>query len=74
MQFFILLGSFMQYMMSMELPQEKNLCMCVSEFSFSWGNSWIDMISKPEPLWIMHLQLYRELDCFVETVLQVQVQ
>jgi hypothetical protein len=35
MQFFILLGSFMQYMMSMELPQEKNLCMCVSEFSFS---------------------------------------
>jgi hypothetical protein len=35
MQFCILLGSFMQYMMSMELSQEKNLCMCVSEFSFS---------------------------------------
>jgi hypothetical protein len=35
MQFCILLGSFMQYMMSVELSLEKNLCMCVSEFSFS---------------------------------------
>jgi len=35
MQFCILLGIFMQYMMSMELSQEKNMCMCFSEFSFS---------------------------------------
>jgi hypothetical protein len=35
MQFYILLGSFKQYIMLMELSQEKNLWMCVSEFSFS---------------------------------------
>jgi hypothetical protein len=35
MQFCILLGSFMEYKMCMQLSQEKNLCICVSEFPFS---------------------------------------